>query len=119
MKFVIDEDLPRSTGVMLRELGHTVFDVRDVGLRGSPDEAVFRFAQKHKAVLITADLGFALLLRFWRGKHNGVIILRFPSALSNTKMNNLIATYLPLVIKEDFVGALFIFSPKGIRIRRL
>lgn len=49
MKIVIDEDLHRSLGEVLRKLGHEVFDVRDHGLRGKSDEDVFRFAQEKKA----------------------------------------------------------------------
>ncbi|GAH98136.1 unnamed protein product [marine sediment metagenome] len=34
MQFLIDEDLPRSTGDLLRSYGHKAIDVRDIGLRG-------------------------------------------------------------------------------------
>ena len=43
MKVVIDEDLSRSLGELLRARGYEVFDVRDWGLRGRPDEEVFFF----------------------------------------------------------------------------
>jgi hypothetical protein len=36
MTFLVDEDLPRSVGAVLREFGHEVVDVRDIGLRGAP-----------------------------------------------------------------------------------
>ena len=35
MQFLIDEDLPRSTGNLLRLYGHEAIDVRDIGLRGA------------------------------------------------------------------------------------
>lgn len=44
-KFVVDEDIPRSTTRLLRERGYEVLDVRDCGLRGKSDEEVFHFAQ--------------------------------------------------------------------------
>jgi len=34
IRFLIDEDLPRSTAKLLREAGFESFDVRDVGLKG-------------------------------------------------------------------------------------
>ncbi len=40
MKFVIDEDLPRSTARILREKGFEVYDIRDHGLRGQEDGAI-------------------------------------------------------------------------------
>jgi predicted nuclease of predicted toxin-antitoxin system len=48
LKFVIDEDMPRSTGAVLKRNGYDVLDVRDCGLRGKIDEEIFRFAQKRK-----------------------------------------------------------------------
>ena len=34
-KFVIDEDMPRSTGMMLKDHGYHVKNIRDHGLRGA------------------------------------------------------------------------------------
>ena len=39
-RFVIDEDMPRSTGVALVEAGYEVKDVRDHGHRGASDEEI-------------------------------------------------------------------------------
>jgi len=52
-KFVIDEDMPRSTGTILKEHGYDVKDVRDYGLRGAEDKAIYEFAQREKAVILT------------------------------------------------------------------
>ena len=37
-KFVIDEDMPRSTSKVLKDSGYEVKDIRDHGLRGADDE---------------------------------------------------------------------------------
>ena len=55
MKVVLDEDLHRSLGEGLEELGHEVFDIRDHGLKGEPDSEIFRFAQAKTAVLYSAS----------------------------------------------------------------
>lgn len=34
LKFVIDEDMPRSTAIVLRSKGYDVLDARDCGIRG-------------------------------------------------------------------------------------
>lgn len=70
-KFVIDEDIARSTGKVLAETGHEIIDIRDQGLRGSEDEQIFRFAQSKKAILLTGDVGFGNLTKFPLGRPHG------------------------------------------------
>jgi len=36
LKFVIDEDMPRSTAKVLKSRGYEVLDVRDCGLKRNP-----------------------------------------------------------------------------------
>ncbi len=50
-KFVVDEDMPRSTGQILQTKGYTAMDIRDHGLCGAEDEEIYKFAQEEKAVL--------------------------------------------------------------------
>lgn len=35
MRFLIDEDMPRSLSDLLRRYGHEPIDVRDIGLKGA------------------------------------------------------------------------------------
>ncbi len=118
MKGVIDEDLPRSFGAVIKSLGFEVFDVRDIGLRGKSDEDVFDFAVKNNAVLFSADLGFSNVLSFRLGSHSGIVILRFPNEISTGATNEISKKLLSKFSKEDFNGNLIIISPRGIRIRR-
>ena len=37
MKYLIDEDLPRSTVGLFQNYGHEAYDVRNTGLRGAKD----------------------------------------------------------------------------------
>lgn len=118
MNAVIDEDLHRSLSQMLTSLGFKVFDVRDHGLRGKPDDKIFAFAQKKKAVLFSADLGFANTLRFPLGKHNGICILRFPNELSIQSINQEVVKLLKGLLADDYNPNLIILSPGKRRIRR-
>ncbi|MEW5815850.1 MAG: DUF5615 family PIN-like protein [Spirochaetota bacterium] len=43
-KFVIDEDMPRSTGKVLKDCSYEVKDIRDYGLRGADDKEIYQFA---------------------------------------------------------------------------
>jgi predicted nuclease of predicted toxin-antitoxin system len=63
---------------MLRE----ATDVRDIGLAGHKDPAILARAQAMDAVLVTADLEFANLLRFPLGSYAGIIVTRTPNRMA-------------------------------------
>jgi hypothetical protein len=45
LRFLIDEDVPRSTTHVLRDAGFDVKNVHEAGLQGKSDDLVFEFAQ--------------------------------------------------------------------------
>lgn len=118
LKFVIDEDIPRSTARVLKARGFEVLDVRDCGLRGKSDDEVFEFAQKEKAVILTGDMGFGNLLHFPVGSHSGIVIAHFPNEISSSESNNQIVKAFNNLTEADFNGNLIIIEPGKIRIRR-
>jgi len=117
-KFVIDEDMPRSTAKHLDELGYDAKDVRDVGLRGAKDDAVFAFAQSNEAVLITGDLGFGNILRFPIGSHCGIVIAHFPNEVSTHEINRELEIRLSEIEESSLNGSLIILEPGKVRIRK-
>jgi predicted nuclease of predicted toxin-antitoxin system len=76
MRFLCDEDVPRSTARVLRDAGFDVVDVRDIGLRGQTDQEVYRVAQREDRLLITCDLGFSNILRFPPSESKGILVVR-------------------------------------------
>ena len=58
MRFLVDEDLPRSTGDLLRRYKHEAADVRDLGLRGAKDHQIATHAQSEGLCLVTGDFDF-------------------------------------------------------------
>ena len=58
MRFLIDEDLPRATGDLLRQYRHEAVDVRDAGLRGSKDSPVRRICCVSGARMPSGILAF-------------------------------------------------------------
>jgi len=118
VRFVIDEDMPRSTGVALSSEGYEVKDVRDHGYRGLGDEEIYRFAQRGKAVLLTADLGFSNILKFPLGQHFGIVVVRFPNEMVPREINREILTSLRDLVENEFKGNLVILEPGRIRIKR-
>jgi len=118
LKFVVDEDMPRSTSKILMDRGFEVLDVRDCGLRGKSDEEVFEFAQKEGAAILTADLGFGNLLHFPIGSHSGIMIVRYPNEISTSELNRQINVAFDNLVEDDIKENLVILEPGRIRIRR-
>lgn len=116
--FVLDEDMPRSTGRMLSEIGHQVKDIRDYGLRGADDDRIFQFAQDNQAVLLTADLGFGNPLRYARHRHFGIVIARFPNEMTTDAINRLLARQLGQIGDDNYRGNTIVVEPGQIRIRK-
>jgi len=116
--FVIDENLPRDLAPALREHGYTVKDVRDHGLRGRPDTEIYEFAQRERAVLVTGDLGFADLIRFPLGTHQGLVVARLPNELSAEQRVQKIVQAIVSLKDTPLEGTLVIVSPSRIRIRK-
>ena len=59
MRFLIDEQLPPALADRLREHGHVVEHIRDIGLGGAPDAKIRAYASRTGAVLVTKDEDFA------------------------------------------------------------
>ncbi len=118
LKFIVDEDLPRSTTRLLREMGFNTLDVRDCGLRGKSDEEIFEYAQKENAIILTGDRGFGSILRFIPGTYWGIIVANFPSEMPVPDLNIQIKKALNSLTEDDIKGNLVIIDPQKTRIRR-
>lgn len=116
--YLVDEDLPRSLAQQLRAAGFEALDLRDVGLRGSPDEAVVAFAVGQVRTVITADVGIGNVLRFPLGSHAGIVVVRFPNDVRIGDLNAAIVTAVRMLNDIDLSGAVVSLSPARIRVRR-
>jgi len=117
-RFVIDEDIPRSTAIFLRKSGYEAIDIRDRGLRGSDDQVIYQFAQENHSVLITGDMHFSNILRFPIGSHFGIVIVHYPNEVSNDEINYQLIERFTHIRDDDFSGNLIIIEPGKTRIRR-
>lgn len=117
-RLLVDEALPRSLVRHLREGGYEADDVRDVGLRGQPDEQIFREAQHRSAILITSDLDFTNPVRFPPQSHEGLIILRLPNLLSASRLAQEVLRSLREVSLAALAHTVVIIEPARTRIRR-
>lgn len=118
INFVIDEDMPRSTGVILQTYGYEVKDIRDHGLRGANDETIYQFAKKNHSVLISGDMGFSNILHFPIGNHYGIIVAHFPTEMSTIEINRQLIEKIKELAESDIKGNLVIIEPGRTRIRK-
>lgn len=118
IKFLIDEDMPRSTKGVLEAAGYEALDVRDCGLRGKNDKEIFDFAQQSYATILTGDIGFGNIYQFPLGTHYGIVVAHFPNELSTSEMNRQITKAFEGLAEADFVGNLIILEPGKIRVRK-
>lgn len=59
MKFLVDVNLPPALCGWVAARGHTATAARDLGLREAEDDAVWAWAQKNDAIILTKDEDFA------------------------------------------------------------
>lgn len=100
MNFLVDENMPRSLATQIATLGFNVQDVRDIGLKGRPDNEVFDAAIVADAIIITRDRGFAIEKSWPENFTAGVIFINLPDntpvSVINAKITELLAQRLPV-----------------------
>ncbi len=116
LRFLTDEDVPRSTARMLREHGYDAADVRDVGLRGAADREVYEFAQREGRILISCDLGFANVIHYPPGSAVGIVVVRIPDQTPIDMFNQVVARSVK-GIGSDLKGHLAIVELDKVRLR--
>jgi predicted nuclease of predicted toxin-antitoxin system len=87
MRFLVDAQLPPALASWITAQGHEAAAVRDLGLRDSPDSAIWEHAQTTDAIIVTKDEDFAQLAAV-RPPPPRVLWIR----LGNTTNANLIRT---------------------------
>ena len=59
MKFVIDQQLPATLALWFEDKGFDAVHVRDIGMRAAADSAIWRYAMRQDAIVVTKDEDFA------------------------------------------------------------
>ena len=94
MRFVIDADLPRATGELLRKYGHEAIDVRDIGLGASKDPDIAQFARNQGACILTGDFGFANVPIYPPHEYHGIVVLELPRDATAQFILHLLESFL-------------------------
>lgn len=75
MRFLIDENFPRTAADVLAEAGHEALFVDDVCAFGADDESVFAAAQSAGAILLTSDRDFYHTMPLLHPEHFGIVVI--------------------------------------------
>ncbi len=77
MGFLIDANMPRSTGPLLVRHGYEAVDVRELGLEPD-DAAIARHAKENGMVLVTRDFDFSDIRNYPPQDYAGIVVLQLP-----------------------------------------
>lgn len=117
MKFLTDENLPRSTVQMLRELGHEVKDVREAKLSGFSDRKLFEIAKNESRILVTLDKDFGNILYFPPKEHSGIIVLRLRQP-TQKHITSILRNFIQQMDEDELKQSLRIVEDSDYRTRR-
>jgi hypothetical protein len=115
MKLKLDENLDVRLVSILRRAGHEVATVRDQGLTGIDDQALFARCSSEARILVTLDLDFASVLRYPPEASGGIIVFRGPDDLIPT-LRVLTETLVGALAKASPTGQLWIVEPGRVRV---
>jgi predicted nuclease of predicted toxin-antitoxin system len=116
MKFLLDQDVYAATTRFLRELGHDVLRVAELGLSQAADEELLQISEKQGRILVTRDRDYGALV-FVKSMGSGVIYLRVLPSTQDAVHQELAAVlgeYAEAELQKTFI----VVRPSGHRIRR-
>jgi predicted nuclease of predicted toxin-antitoxin system len=116
MIFVADASVDHPITIHLRSAGHVVHAVKEIAPRLT-DEAVLALANRHDAVLITADKDFGEMVVRARRSTAGVVLLRLAGLRTLTKAEIVVGRISDLA--DGLRGTFTVIGPSTIRMRPL
>jgi predicted nuclease of predicted toxin-antitoxin system len=119
LRFLIDNALSPRLAEQLRAAGHDALHVRDYELQSAADEEIFDLAAAEDRILVSADTDFAMLLATRRASRPSVVLFRRSTERRPEQQAALLLANRDAVTDELEAGAVAVFEPRRIRIRRL
>jgi predicted nuclease of predicted toxin-antitoxin system len=116
MRLKLDENLSWRLAERLHRAGHEVATVRDEGLGGTDDDALFSRCRQEGRCLVTLDLDFGNILGFPPEKTAGLVVLRPAGRPSLAALEHLIGQLVEALSRESVAGRLWIIEPGRVRI---
>lgn len=118
MKVLLDQGLPRSATLRLRDAGHEAIHVGDLEMARATDEEILAKARMLGAVLVTLDADFHSLLALSGAKTPSVVRLRVQGK-GASELASLMISILAVVENDLVQGAVVTANEAHLRMRRL
>ena len=117
-RLLLDQGLPRSTTVLLRQIGWDVIHVSEVGMSSADDADILRRGRAESRVCVTLDADFHSLLATSGERSPSVIRVR-KEGLDAPALAALLQTIWPRAESALQSGALVTVTERSLRVRRL
>lgn len=120
LNILLDQNVPVAVRSWLSSIHPewSVSHVKDLGMAGAKDHAIYKFAQNNNAIIITFDEDFADSRFYTLGSHHGIIRLKvWPTTteLTQSALMRLFSSFS----EEQIPNSLIIIDNEKIRIRHL
>ena len=117
MKILTDHCVFGKTVNLLRQQGHEVSTLKEVGKAGAENEEVLGIATSLSAILITNDKGFGNVLRYPPKQYGGIIVLRITFE-NQKRIHEILINMLKEYNQEELQKTLVVIDTKTYRMRR-
>lgn len=119
MKFLVDNALSPQVAALLNGAGHDAVHVRSLELHTAKDDLILQAAIEQQRVLISADTDFGTILAARTLTAPSVILLRHGVPRRPEDQVALLLANLQAISTDLDIGAIVVFRPDRIRVRRL
>jgi predicted nuclease of predicted toxin-antitoxin system len=118
MRFLADAGISPKTVEFLKQLGHDIVHVRELGMERADDREIIDRARSDRRVVLTFDLDFGEILALGVHDRPSVVLFRLEDETADS-VNRLIAPVLRDQREALESGALILVEGTRYRIRRL
>jgi len=118
MKFLIDENLPRSFAKLLESLGYEASHVTEVGLEETDDVQIVHYARQYHYIIITFDLDFSRIVALGSLEFPSIITFRMDS-MNSEKFYGILQQHLPVLEQALQHGSMVTVTDLRIRVKKL
>lgn len=119
MRLLIDNALSPRLANGLRDDGHDVVHVRDIGLHAASDSVIFDLARAQDRIVLSEDTDFGTLLAIRVTPKPSVVLFRGVSDRNPDNLLSLFRANLAAMEADLENGAVVIIEATRIRVRRL
>jgi len=114
MRILADENIPLSVVKALKEEGHDIVTLYDLGKTGITDESVVDVAEREDRIILTLDLDFGHIYYFTKRGLVNIIVVRSKMPISEN-ITKLLLKFFKSKIEPK---GLIVLSEKKVRVLR-